>query len=237
MMDIKDFYILGLPIETELGLVRFLKVKEYPDYFSDLQIISINKNNLIYKYKQINKNGELTELINELEKITLFEAILSIPELSNAYTRVFSLVFDDEDKVKLINNDNFDYFRKLILNMNCTKEEIINPNPEIQKAIERSRRVKSMESEPVEFSDIVTSVVGYNGLSYSDINEFTIYQLYMTYHRIGHFKNYDTTTLFKTAFDNVDIGNWSKHIDLFEDEKHFVTQDQFKKTTGKVLNE
>jgi hypothetical protein len=43
MMDIKEFYILGLPIETEIGKCHFLKVKEYPDYFMDLQIVSMTK--------------------------------------------------------------------------------------------------------------------------------------------------------------------------------------------------
>jgi len=238
MKDIKDFYILGLPIETEIGLVRFLKVKEYPDYHGDLQLMSLNKNNLIYNLSKTNKSGSNTELINLIrQEDSFFKTVVSIPELSLAYARVFERVFVEDDVIPKLTEDNFDYYRKLVLVMNCNKEEIVNPNPEIQRAIERSKRVKSQEGESLHFSDIVTSVVGFNGLSYADINEFTIYQLYMTFHRIGQFKNYDTTTLFKTAFEKVDIDSWSKHIDLFAEEKHFVTEQQFKKSVGSLFDE
>lgn len=237
MKDMKEFYILGLPIETELGLVRFLKVREYPDYHGDLQIMSLNKDNLIYNLTMTNKAGSNTELINLIKnEANFFKTIVSIPELSLAYARVFERVFVEDDGIPKLTEDNFEFYRKLVLTMNCTKEEIVNPNPEIQRAIERSKRVKSQEGEPLHFSDIVTSVAT-SGISYAEINEYTIYQLYMTFHRIGQFKNYDTTTLFKTAFDKVDIDSWSKHIDLFAEEKHFVSQEQFKKSTGKVFDE
>lgn len=237
MMDIKEFYILGLPIETEIGKCHFLKVKEYPDYFMDLQIVSMTKDQLIYKYSDMNKGGVLNELIEELQRLPLFEIVLGLPELRQSYFKLFDKVFNSEDVFFQITLDKFDYYRKLVMTMNCMKEEIINPNPEIQKAIERSKRVKRMESDNTEFADIVTSCSLY-GLPYEKINEYTIYQLYMTYYRIAQFKNYDTTTLFSTvSTEKIKIDSWSKHINLFEEEKHFVTYDQFKKNTGSILNE
>jgi hypothetical protein len=238
MKDIKEFYILGLPIDTDIGQCEFIKVKEYPDYFADLQIMSLNKLHIIYKYHEINKNHEFDDVIKELEKLTLFEIVTGIPEIQMAYYRVFLKVFGNEEALYKINNQNFDYYRKLIMDMNCVKEEVINPNPEIQRFIEKSKRVKQQESEPLTFADIVSSVVGYNGLSYRDINEMTVYQLYMTFHRIAQIKGYDTSTLFATvSTEKIKIESWCKHINLFEEEKHAIEYNTFKQTTGSIVNE
>lgn len=238
MKDIKDFYILGLPIDTEIGQCEFIKVKEYPDYFADLQIMSLNKLHIIYKYRELNKNHELDELINELEKLTLFEIVTGIPEIQMAYYRVFLKVFGNEEVLYKINNKNFDYYRKLVMDMNCIKEETINPNPEIQRFIEKSKRVKQQESDSLTFADIVSSVVGFNGLSYKDINEMTVYQLYMTFHRIAQIKGYDTSTLFATvSTEKIKIESWCKHINLFEEEKYAIEYNKFKQTTGSIINE
>lgn len=236
MKDIPEFYILGLPIETEIGLVDFIKVKEYPDYYQELHLFSMSKEELIYRLSEVNKNGSLNELIELIKPLSLFQISTMLPDLANAYYKIFTRVFNSEDSLSKINESNFDYYRKLIMRMNVLKEEKINPNPEIQRAIERSKRLKAAEGDRITFADIVSSVVGYNGLSYKDINEFTLYQLYMTYYRIANIKNYDTSTLFATvSAEKINIESWSKHIDLFEEEQHAFTVEQFDKKVKSVF--
>lgn len=238
MKDIKEFYILGLPIDTPIGKCNFLRVKDYPDFFMDLQVVALTKNHIISKYNELNKKGELSEFIQQLHKVSLFEIATNISEIADSYERLFSKLFNDPTILEKVNGENFEYYRQLVMTMNCLKDEKVNPNPEIQRAIERSKRVKDREGEKLEFADIVTSVVGYNGLTYEAINNFSIYQLYMTYHRIAQFKNYDTSTLFATvSADKINIESWSKHINLFEEENHSISHDEFKKTTGKVVSE
>lgn len=238
MIDLQEFYILGLPIYTEIGSVKFLLVKEYPEHFLNLQTISMSKLKIKYEYMKLNKDGSLTDFLAELDKLTLFELVSAIPELNESYTKIFDKVFDNQDWINQINEKNFDYYRKLVMTMNCVQEEEINPNPEIQKAMERSKRVKERDREQLSFADIVSSVVGYNGLSYKDINEFTVYQLYMTYYRIAHIKNYDTSTLFATvSTEKVKIESWSKHIDMFTKDKHAISEDEFSRTIGKVFED
>ncbi|WP_235879434.1 hypothetical protein [Robertmurraya siralis] len=238
MKNMREFYILGLPIETDIGECSFLLVKEYPDYFMDLQVLSLSKTQIIYKYSEINKDGSLNELINELNNSSLFEIAMGIPDITHAYIRMFNKSFNSREVINSLNEKNFNYYRKLIMEINCMKEEEVNPNPEIQRAIERSKRVKARESEKLEFADIISSVVGYNGLSYMDINEFTIYQLYMTYYRISYIKNYDTSTLFATvSADKINIESWSKHINLFEDDKNAMSYGEFKKSIASAVSE
>lgn len=238
MINIKDFYTTGLPIDTEIGKCEFLKVKDYPDLFMDLQTIGMSKLQIIHKHMEINKDGSITEFINELNKHSLYEIMISIPQLTQAYYKVFIKVFGDEETVGDIHEKNFDNIRNLIMDMNCIKEEKINPNPEIQRAIERSRRVKALDGEKLTFADMSSSIVAYSGKSYNDLNEMTIYQFHMTYHRIAQIKNYDTSTLFATvSADNINIESWSKHIDLFAEEKHAMSENEFKRNIGSSVND
>lgn len=237
MRDIQEFYVLGIPIQTDIGECTFIKVWEYPDYIVDLLTVAMTKNSIIHKYIGMNENGYLTEYIEELKKADLFTIVGSIPELQQAYFNLFRRSFNNDEAIAEINSENFHYYRNLILKINCTKEDNANPNPEIQAFIEASRKAKLLESDNLEFADMVSSIVGYNGLTYDDINNFTIYQLYMTFYRIGHFKNYDTSSLFATVSDKVKIESWSKHINLFEEEKNTISQKEFRKTTGSIISE
>ncbi|WP_299831219.1 hypothetical protein [uncultured Metabacillus sp.] len=241
MKNNPEFYILGEPIETEIGKCEFIKVKDFPDYFQELQFMSMSKEEIAYQYSKLNKKGEIDELIQRIKSCTsIYEVVTNIDELfelSQAYMKVFLRVFEEES-ISKITKENFDELRKLILTMNCQKEDKINPNPEIQRALERSRRVKQQESENLTFSDIVTSIVGFNGLTYENIKEMTVYQLYMTFYRIAQIKGYDTSTLFATvATEKINIESWSKHIEMFEEEKHTISHETFKRTTGKVVSE
>ena len=235
MKNLEEFYILGLPIETEIGECKFIKVKDYPNVAQDLSVVSLSKDHIINLLCTKQSKERCKEIMDAMGNSTLFEVMCTIQDIKESYVNVLMRVFN-EDSLEFINEKNFDFYRNLVLKMNCQKEEKINPNPEIQRAIERSRRVKASESEPLTFSSVVTSIVGYNGLTYEDINEFTIYQLYMTFYRISQFKNYDTSTLFATvAPPKSKIESWSKHINMFEEEKHFVDHNQFKKTTGSAF--
>lgn len=238
MKNIQDFYILGLPIETDLGKVDFIKIRDYPEFFVDLQIIGWSKYEIIYKYSELNKDGSLDELLKELNKLNLYEIVLGLPELYQAYFNVFSKVFQNEEAMTLIDEKNFDFYRELIMKMNCVTEEEYSPNPEIQHAIERSKRVKAQERGKLTFSDMCSSIVAGSNISYHELLDLTVYQFYMTFYRIAQFKNYDTSTLFATvSTEKIDIESWSKHIDLYEKESHFITEDQFKRNTGSLFEQ
>lgn len=230
--DIEDFYILGLPIKTQIGNCHFIKVKHYPKFYGDLQVVKLPKQ---YFVNEISKDKENKELLEEVNGLSLREIVFGFSDIKDVYTKLFSYFFKDEDALmKIQDDDEFMYYRSLILKLSCEKEETINPNPEIQRAIERSRRVKSQEGEGLAFADIVTSVSAIKGVSYEEINEMTLYQLYMDFHRIGQKFNYETSALFATVAEKVEIEGWSKHIDLFEDEKTGLTRDEFSQIAGTV---
>lgn len=240
MMDFEEFYFTGLPIETSIGDCHFLTIKDYANCFVYLQYVSMTKNQIISALTKTYTGNRLKEEVDKLEQKTLFELICSLPEFNGSYATIFTTVFKNKDILESINEENFYNLRKLILKMNCVKEEEINPNPEIQRFIEKSKRVKAQNNgEKLTLGDMASSIALENGLSYEKINNYTIYQFYLTYYRIGHFKNYDTSTLFSTipTTEKIKIESWSKHIDLFEEDKHYITQEEFKKNMGNVLGD
>jgi len=234
MKNIPDFYILGLPVDTPIGQCSFIKVKEYPDLIEFLNYIQLSRQHFINTLKEQHTDVEELKII---ENISLFQLVSETANLKAVYQIVFSFVFNDEEIFNNITEELFNDYRSLILKMNGMKEEYINPNPEIQKWIDKSKKFKAGNQEPFFFEDMVSSVVGYNGLSYSDINEMTIYQLTITFQRIAKIKNYDTSTLFSTvATEKMSIEQWCGHIDLFKEENHGISKDEFDDKSGSLFN-
>lgn len=227
MDNIKEFYILGLPIDTPIGECEFIKIKDYPNFYKELQFISLSKTHIINIIRETGNLDEETE--EKLKDISLRDLIFSSAEFLSIYMKVFSKVMElNEDNVDILMED-FDYYRKLILDMNCLKEEYINPNPEIQKWIEKSKRFKN-QGNNINFSDIVSSIVGFNGINFDDINNMTMYQLYMIFQRIAKFKSFDVQVLFSTvSTEKIDIENWCSNIDLLKDEETGIDDESYGK--------
>lgn len=241
MRNIKDFYILGLPIDTELGRCDFLTVKDYPDYFDDLQYMSMTKDAIIYEFGKVSNTPEQKSFLEELksEKVELYDIATQLPEFINAYLKIFMKVFNDEKVVNQIFSDKelFYQYRKLVLMMSCTEEEEVNPNPEIQKWLEKSKKFRREQNGSLTFAGIVSSVAVYCGKSYKEIWEMTIYQLYDNFHRISLFKGYDTSTLFATvSSEKVNIENWYKEIDLYKKDENAVSKENFSKKANSIFN-
>lgn len=229
MLDLYDFYILGLPIETSIGECSFLKVREYPKFFQHLNALAVTKEAIVYKYYCEDNNKNNKETIDILQKLSLYEMITSSEEVLGMYIEIFEHVFKKENVFQYINQDNFEQYRKMILKMNVIKEDIVNPNPIIQQWIEKSRNYAANSEAEITFSDIVSSVAVGSAYSYEQVNDMTLYQLYTSFHRVGKFKSFDTTTLFATVAEKVNIEHWCGHVDLCVKEKHGLTQQEYNK--------
>lgn len=232
MQNLEEFYILGEPIETDLGDCSFLTVKDYPSYSPHLEVLGLSKEKIVFLRHQ---QGERIEVINELQKLELVELVLLHTDIRGYYEELFARVFKDEDALyKIKSHDEFNAHRNLIMRMNCIREEKINPNPEIQKWIEKSKRFKQQEGDKITNGDMIASIAMFSGVTYKEIAEMTIYQMYMSFNSIGNFKNYDTTTLYSTvSSEKIKIHSWSEHIDLFKEEKHGISRSEFdEKSSG-----
>ena len=53
MRNIPELYILGKPIDTDIGKLHFIKVKDYDGLLERLNILLLEKNDLINLFKEI----------------------------------------------------------------------------------------------------------------------------------------------------------------------------------------
>lgn len=237
MENLRGFYVFGQPVQTEIGLIDFIKVGDYPVLFGDLQMVSMSKLEIIYRYNESNDKGQFDDLLKELKDLSLYDIVTTIPNFKFSYQNILSYVCKDESSADKIDEGNFEEIRRTILDMNNIKEESINPNPEIQRVRERSKRVKAQDSEKLTLEDIFTSLVVQLGKDFKDIQDWTVYQFYAAYHRLGQFKQFETTSLFATVSEKVKVERWNKHIDMFEEEDHFISESQFGKQVGSVFSD
>lgn len=237
MRNKKEDYITGRPIKTEWGTVRFLKIYEYLDHSDAITLITLNNLHIYYRYKQLFKNEKdpnVLSAVEELKELSLYEIVMGLDVFYHAYEEIYRLILDHEDNdvddslASIFSDEkSFMDFRQLFMDMNMLKEEAVSPNPEIQKAIERSIRVKMKTKEKQTISDILSSIVVGTGIDYETINNWTVLQVYATYYRLDQFKSYDATTLFATVAEDVSIEHWGKHIDLYKTDSHAIEKDKF----------
>jgi hypothetical protein len=241
----REFYITGMPIQTKLGLVRFLTYLEYLNHMPELNIIRLNVLHFYYLYKKQSdslrlegeEKNEMIEALAHMKSQTLYDIVMDNPSYENAYYKVFKLVLDNEEGLKAIFNDAdiFMQFREIVMDMNFIHEEEVSPNEEIQGYIEKSKEMKQRGAVSQSFSDIISSVVVGSGIDYSVAFNMTVLQLYATYYRIAAIKDYEVTALFATVSDKQKIESWHKHINLFENEKEGMSMEQFNKQFGSLF--
>lgn len=191
-------------------------------------ISNISKNSLhIYydlmeqskKIKGRKNKKELIERAERLKEYSIFQIVVSNEELLSSYIFIFSKVLGEENVEKLFQDEEtFLFNRRLFMDMNLIKEEEVSPNPEIQRTIEISRKVKrEATKDNMTPNDIMTAIVAGTGCSFSELREMTVFQVFSMFQRYGTIKNYDATILFSTVSNEVDIVPWSASFNLFDD--------------------
>lgn len=228
-------YIFGRDVLTSAGYLSPIKVEEYETYSPSLSMMAMDKTYIVYSYLTLPKSPEVDEVISHLVDMDLYEIVQGIPNFMSAYETVYEKVFLDKKDIDNIAYENFDEVRKTILEMNCLSEEsaMINLDKSarsyldirVQKAVERSKRVKANESsgeDSPELEDIITSVVVGAGKSFEEISNWTMYQLYASFNRFAQIKTYESSTLFATVASDVNIESWSKRLNLFAKDSHSI---------------
>lgn len=220
MQDIKDLYILGKPIETKLGNLRFIKVKEYDEFIKHIPYILLDKNEVI---KGINK--EYQHYFVDRPFIEIIKYFNENPyNLYKGYKELFQFCFSNDVFDLIQSDEEFNYYIDLIKKMNYLHYAKPNPNPEIEKFNRFKKYLQKKKGEEITFESVYTSVGLFMGC---DPDEMSIYKMYAYFNRIGQFKNHETTTLYSTVAKDVKIELWCKHIDMFNIETKKTSLEEF----------
>lgn len=234
---LRDQYGFGKPLTVNGVTIRFLTYMEYLEYIQELTLISMNSLHIYYHYKKAIEDDDVETLtqLEELKNAPLYDIVVQSEMFLQAYVKIFRKVFDDRESIleEIFSSEkNFMSCRALIMDMNMISEDEVAEDKKVQEFIEKSRRVRQRSVEKQTVYDILSSIVVGTGYSYESLADMTVFQIYLTYYRIGAMKTYDTMTLFATVSSDVKIDAWNKSIDLFEKQTAGIKASEFNKTFG-----
>lgn len=222
--DFMQLFGTGQPVKTPIGDCHFIKIKEYVDFSSDLPLMADNKDKIAESMRQVLKDKLDAQDIEEMVSgRNLFQLILMHPLYFEAYQSIFIKIFNDKEIMSKVSDENFMELRSLVLKMHLINEDKKSPNSEIEELNQISKELKSSDNG-ADLSDMISVVVVMTGIDYSAINEWSLFQLYLTYHRILKKENHDASVIFATVSSEVKVNGWDDHIDLYAEEKHHLSQ-------------
>lgn len=237
MDNVKDFYIIGLPIDTEIGKLYPTLMEDYPTLLKYLGVLTLEKDDLIISLSAIAKeNDGFQPLVDYAKDVSLFEFAITfkgedykgtfIQDIYIQFKELFKFCFKDDVFDKIQDNEEFEYYIQLIKDVNDVQYEKPNPNPEIARFDRLKKKLQDMKGETVTFEAMYSSVLLSSGIH---PNKMTIYQFNKAFDRIGHFKSYDTTTLFKTVDTSgkLDVHPWYSMTK--KEEPSLITEEQLNK--------
>jgi len=226
----KELWILENPVETKIGNLRFIKVREYEKLLLLSSVLQVDKEKTI-EFIKINYQdvAEINQIIESLNSSPFIQIIKEIKWLGlyDGYTQLFDFCFDNKGCFDLIQTDEeLNFYIDLIKEMNCIQFEKENPNPELAYYDKLSRIAKERKGEVITFKSLVMNV----GLYKDNVLDISIYNLHEYFNTIATNKNYDTTTLYQTvSTEALQIIPWyadisAKKTQLSESDRQFINR-------------
>lgn len=215
------FFYWGEPVKTPIGEIEFKKVKDYPEVAKHLAVLKGTDKISILKLLMKSGNVEFARLIEPepfldtmmiLEGTALYTQYVSALEFflgKNLVDRNNPIVYTDADL--------YDYL-ELIYHMNASSfPKRLTGNPEIDRFIEYERRLQQKMSGNITLESLTSSVAVHMGIPIEQLKDImTIYQLHVDFYRIGQFKAFDVTTMYRMMDNKVELVEWNKHVDILE---------------------
>lgn len=226
----KELWFLENPIETAIGIINFIKVRDYEKLLIYSSILQTNKNEVIKFIKNNNPSSiETKQFIEGLNQIPFIDIIKSFEQLGlyNNYTDLFNLCFENKGSFDLIQTDEeLEFYVNLIKEMNKIEFEKPNPNPELAYYDKLKRLAMERKGEVVTFKSMVMNV----GLRKDNVLDISIYNLYEYFNSLATNKNFDTTVLYQTvSTEKLPLTPWyadttAKRSELDESDKQFISK-------------
>jgi len=235
--DLELCLLAGYPIETEVGKLYPLKLKDiveigltkYNEYLGiatfDINDIDLGDINIVegeistFEFILVNCHYQSSFKDKFIEALSLFfKESVSLDIENNIF------YIGEKEEEKIINNDNYEYIQDLLMKQNYLKKEKkedYNPgNEQAKKFIEKLKKNKRNAPKPksdVSLHSIVSGIAWKsNNISIFDVWNLTIYQIYDAVQRMDLIDNYEghlqgifagTIDPKKLDFKNI---NWTK---------------------------
>lgn len=224
-VKVKDFKILEKRIMYLLLSKRHYKLDNNVNLFEYVVGINLAR---VKQEKEKRSNDEIPmELILE-EVVKEFEELFTVicrEKIELDYEKMLQtgeISFTNKDHTNMINRNNYEKIRQIVLKQNAIKEPTIFENKleeqlaqKYMKAMQSKNKGKSIS----ELGDIANFVSCYTGKSYEELYNQNIMQLQADYYRCISLNTHRTNTIFGTVSDKVKINGLNEEVisKLFED--------------------
>ena len=213
-----EFFYLGKPVETPIGLVEFKKVEEYDKVAKYLAILKNTDKISILKLLMKSGNGELA---NVLSTEPLLDTLIVLKEsvLYEQYVEALEYflcknIINQDDLVIYTDEELYEYL-ELIYHMNATSfPRRLTGNPEIDRYIQYEKQLANSKSGGMTIEAILSSVKVYMGLSMDELKNMTIYQLFADFYRVNQYQSFTVTSMYTMMDSKVKIIDWNKDVDI-----------------------
>jgi|GEM_PF-2022958 len=191
-------YIYPIKVKDYMKFSKYIKYIVFTKKHLDLQSdISLLEGLLLLNIMSIESNKQTDEYYKCISELEMLFSMVTRKDIK--IKDIDELVFVDDKITTVIDKNNFDTFRKIILNQNLLQEPKIYDDPYQAKWIEKAKIAKMKDSHVVDIGEIMTIVSCGTGKSYDVIKNQNILQLYSDYYRLTQVANYEAITLFKTV--------------------------------------
>ena len=217
-------WINGLPLKTDYGVLKPIKIKSYLRYAQDFEFLKLQGWELKEILKKQSKGSALEEIVVEqIENSSFIEMVrTNFFGLRDKYLEIFSKFIEDFDvrKFSIMNSDEFELIRDLILRYNGITYHKKSQDKEVEKFNRMERLLKKNKGGgEIEFDAVFALLMTREGGGHKphDINDFTILQFYSAFNSIQNQKNHDATIIFKTVDPKIEIIEFFQSIRPKED--------------------
>ena len=252
MKDKKYNYILEKPIKTNIGYFYPIEVGNHDEFEEFGGVAGLDRVALINYFKNLvienNQFQPFLDIVEELDMLNFIKFCGAseydgsfLSNLHKQYVDLFKFCTKCDNNIifYLIETDEeFQQYLNLIREMNGIRYEATNPNPEIERRNQLTRKLESMRNENIDFESMFTSAcVGLKKLPH-EINKVSLYAFYKLFGRVGQFKNYNTSVLFSTVSTEAKIEPWYKS-DVIHKNENYITEDQLNRAVnlGELQND
>lgn len=236
-------HIFAKPIEIKgIGKIYPVKLTDYDEF-------SLNAGIFTYSYEHFKLEEVAKEFETTSDNIKLFDLLLLMGHQQNidlflqSIGRTFSICFRKELKLTknengrcfiadgcLVDRTNYDQFREVVMKQNLIHSPKVYKNKFTQMWAEKVLASRNKNAPNVSLEDMVTTVAVYSKKLYSDIENYTYYQLRAEFDRIGKMKNYDLNSLalVNPYAKDIKLDYYAENIDMYKNPYDDVFKDKSK---------
>lgn len=241
MVIYKNYDTLKLLLNEPCGISNYctiypVLVKDYNEFMKYAGYLIISKKQLNLEEKDNLLDSIITASVISLNNgnldLTNKNTIDIMNKVLDSFSRMFSMLTRKEIKYTtsknngfefigdgvVINNSNYDMIRDVVMRMLLLREPKVFEDKLYEKMYYKALNANRKEAPSIE--DIILTVVQDVKISFSEVKQLNIFQLYALYFRINHVVNSNAITIYRTVSDKLPDISYSDGVidDMFKEQ-------------------